>query len=410
MGSNTGNVSISKSLGMVNKDGSHGALLRGYTLVIARVAWSTLILLVVGLYFWAIRSWNLSQQDIPYLIIIPLAYISIGLVIFWRRSDELMGMLTSIMLIFFSPYLTSGVNVWISEKSGWETFGGVMVGIAGGTVIFFIFLFPNGRFVPAWLRWFTISASLLGLMVLSSLVRIWPNLPAIVFLPIAAVGLLSQVYCYWRVSNPIQRQQTKWVLIGLTVNLIGLLLWVMLGSLTATGLPELRLIGIPIPITYLYSLVALVFPMTIAFSILRYRLWDIDVIIRRTLFYGALSMLLVAVYFSSVVLLQQAFRALTGQDSPVAFVISTLVIAALFNPLRARVQEAIDRRFYRRKYDAQQALAAFATASRDEVDLECLQMELVSIVKETMQPEQISLWLQTVKPLPYIRSRFEDKS
>jgi hypothetical protein len=104
-------------------------------------------------------------------------------------------------------------------------------------------------------------------------------------------------------------------------------------------------------------------------------------------------LLLVVVYFGSVVLLQQAFRALTGQDSPLAVVISTLIIAALFNPLRVRVQEAIDRRFYRNKYDAQQALADFAATARDEVDLERLQVELVSLVQESVQPEQVSVVL-----------------
>jgi hypothetical protein len=135
-------------------------------------------------------------------------------------------------------------------------------------------------------------------------------------------------------------------------------------------------------------------PLTLAFSILRYRLWDIDFLIRRTLVYTVLTALLLILYFGSVVLLQQAFRVLTGQDSPIVIVISTLVIAALFSPLRRRVQNTIDRRFYRHKYDTQQALAAFAATARDEVDLERLQMELISIVQETMQPEQVSLWLR----------------
>ncbi|GAH34212.1 unnamed protein product, partial [marine sediment metagenome] len=147
-----------------------------------------------------------------------------------------------------------------------------------------------------------------------------------------------------------------------------------------------------------------------AFSILRYRLWDIDILIRRTLVYAVLTALLLILYFGSVVLLQQFFRALTGQDSPIVIVISTLVIAALFSPLRNRVQNIIDRRFYRRKFDAQQALAAFAATARDEVDLDHLQVELVSIVQETMQPEQVSLWLRPTRFSPKTGPLAEEKS
>ena len=110
-----------------------------------------------------------------------------------------------------------------------------------------------------------------------------------------------------------------------------------------------------------------------------------------------MTLLLVAVYFGIVVLLTQAFRALTGQDSPVAIVISTLVIAGLFNPLRTWIQEFINRRFYRRKYDAQQALATFAATARDEVDMDNLTKEMLRVVEESLQPESISLWLNPIK-------------
>jgi hypothetical protein len=380
--------------GKVNRDQSGGAVkLTGRPLIITRVVWAALSLLVAGLYIWAISSWNLKGQDIPYLVLIPLAYFLAGLVIFWRKSDVLMGLLTSLMLIFMSPYMTSGVNVWISEKSGWETFGGVMAGIGGMVIIFFIYLFPNGRFVPAWMRWYAIVASIVGMITLGILVTIWPNLPAIVFLPLATVGLISQVYRYWRISNAVQRQQTKWVLIGVSVQLIGILWWISLGFPAATQLPTIQLLGFAISVTYIYALISLVFPLTIAFSILRYRLWDIDLLIRRTLVYAALTALLLIVYFSSVVLLQQVLRALTGQDSQVVIVISTLAIAALFSPLRRRVQDTIDRRFYRRKYDAQKALASFAATARDEVDMDTLTTTLLEVVEETIQPERASLWL-----------------
>ena len=134
-------------------------------------------------------------------------------------------------------------------------------------------------------------------------------------------------------------------------------------------------------------------PIALTIAVMRYRLFDIDLIIHRTLVYGALTAALAVVYFAGVTLAQALFRALTGQESQFAVVVSTLAIAALFQPLRRRIQAGIDRRFYRRKYDARQALAAFSATARDEVDLEALSRAMVSLVSETIQPAHISLWL-----------------
>ncbi len=139
------------------------------------------------------------------------------------------------------------------------------------------------------------------------------------------------------------------------------------------------------------------FPISLAIAIVRHRLWDIDVIIRRTAQYSVVSVLLAGTYFGSITLIQRSITAVSGTQSPLAIVLSTLLIAALFNPVRQRVQAFIDRRFYRQKYDAQQVLAQFAQTVRDEVELETLRTELVNVVQQTMQSEHASVWLRRNK-------------
>jgi hypothetical protein len=150
-------------------------------------------------------------------------------------------------------------------------------------------------------------------------------------------------------------------------------------------------------IGYTAGLLFLLFPVvSIVVAVLRNRLYDIDVLINRTLVYGALTVSLAAVYFGGVTATEATFRTLTGQEQQpqLAVVVSTLVIAALFNPLRLRIQALIDRRFYRRKYDARKTLEAFSAKLRDETDLDAFSEDLVEVVGETMQPAHVSLWLR----------------
>jgi hypothetical protein len=156
--------------------------------------------------------------------------------------------------------------------------------------------------------------------------------------------------------------------------------------------------------TTAFFLLALLIPVSIAVAVLHYHLYSIDILINRTLVYGSLTVALVALYFGGIVLLQGVFVFLIGQQSTLAVVASTLLIAALFNPLRHRIQSFIDMRFYRRKYDARKTLEAFSGKLRDETDLEALRGDLVGVVRETMQPAHVSVWL---RPLSDVGRRGE---
>ena len=162
-------------------------------------------------------------------------------------------------------------------------------------------------------------------------------------------------------------------------------------------------------ISFVLSLMGLMcLPIAVGVAILRYRLYEIDLIINRTLVYGPLTATLALVYFGGVATTQLVFRVLTGQQQQpqLAIVISTLVIAALFNPLRRRIQSFIDRRFYRSKYDARKTLEAFSLRLRDETDLEALNNQLVGIVRQTIQPSHVSLWLRPATP---VKAKQEDQ-
>jgi hypothetical protein len=160
----------------------------------------------------------------------------------------------------------------------------------------------------------------------------------------------------------------------------------------------LHSLGLLVPVVYVEVLALLLVPVCTYVAILRYNLYDIGVVINRTLVYGSLTAMLVALYFGGVVVLQRIFVLLTGQRSTLAVVASTLLIAALFNPLRRRIQSFIDKRFYRRKYDARKTLEAFSATLRNETDLEALREDLISVVRETMHPEHVSLWLRPDTP------------
>jgi len=277
-------------------------------------------------------------------------------------------------------------------------------------LIFIMLLFPDGRTPsPAW-RW--VPRAGLGMVAFFLLWSLfapsftltepgdWTIANPIGFLPantpfidtiwsvaIVVLTLLCAAapFVRYRRATGIERQQMKWLFYA-----SGLLALVYMPGLVLGGTESLLADAWGVSL----ALAIMAIPAAIAVAILRYRLYDIDLIIRKTLLYAALTGLLTLVYFGSVVLLQGLFEALTGQSSPIIIVISTLLIAALFAPLRRRLQRTIDRRFFRQKYDAQQVLAQFAETARDEVELETLTAELARVTRETVQPESLTIWLR----------------
>ena len=197
---------------------------------------------------------------------------------------------------------------------------------------------------------------------------------------VLVLPLVSLVIRFRRAVG-IERQQYKWFVFAAALILVISIF---------TGISENSFV-----LQLLFIISILLVPLALTVAVLRYRLYDIDLIIRRTLQYSLLTGLLVMVYFGSVVILQSLVENLAGEQSPLVIVLSTLAIAALFNPLRTRVQDFIDRRFYRKKYDAQHALAQFAATARDEVDVDQFTAALLNVVEETVQPEQVSLWIKT---------------
>jgi len=325
----------------------------------------------------------------------------LGVLIFLRRPTGRFGWLMALILVWMGTVVPVQAYALAEVYPALGFAGYVANQIATAVAVVLLWIFPDGRFVPGWSRWTLVLA-----LVCAFIAPLLPNAPMTnaLVVPLALVligsGLVSQIYRYVRVSRPVERQQTKWVMVALVM---APLAWVVGGLLIPTTFPSLvRISENTAPYNLLRLTIAnianLFIPLAMGLAILRYRLWDIDVIIRKTLVYSALTVLLALVYFGSVVLLQRLFGLLTGvAQSPLAVVVSTLVIAALFTPLRRRIQDAIDRRFFRKKYDAQRVLAQFAQTARDETDLDALTGELARVVQETMQPEGVSVWLKESK-------------
>ncbi len=297
-----------------------------------------------------------------------------------------------------------------------------LVGVlALGLMVFLILLFPDGRLPSRRWRWF-FWLSLLLILVAAILQEfasgvVWPLGGAAIYNPLGVEGLPN----YWELTQAllltliftsaaslfvrrlrargVERQQLKWFTYSATLAISGAILTYIISPV----------IGAPLWIEWFVFVLALVgpigIPISMGIAILRYRLYEIDLIINKTLVYGALTAILALLYLGSVTVLQYLLSLLTGEGGTLAIVASTLAIAALFNPLRRRIQAFIDRRFYRRKYDARKTLEEFGSRLSEEPNLETISDDLVGVVRETMQPAHVSVWLRSAVPSSTIKEQ-----
>ncbi len=307
-----------------------------------------------------------SDQYAKYTLITVPDRLPLGVLCAWLANwiwYPILGLLSFVLLLFPSGHLLSArwrSVIWLAVLgSGVGVVAQALLPVPVAEGVRVVLENPLGPRDPSLI------------VTLKSLFSAAQNLVAATMLA-ASLSLLLR----FRWAAAEERQQIKWLAYS------GVVAVVVMITGSSAGIGRIS------------NMVMAIIPLAVGMAILRYRLYDIDLIIRRTLIYSLLTGTLVLAYFAIVVLLQQLFRALTGQDSDAAIVISTLIIAALFNPLRQRIQAFIDRRFYRRKYDAAQVLAAFGQTVRDEVDLDKLTGELLRVIDETVQPAHVSLWLR----------------
>jgi hypothetical protein len=333
-------------------------------------------------------------------LILMAVFVGIGLLIASRRFDDWWLLFLSVTLIMAAPTFSYSLPLLWQVHPEWSWLINLIGPLSTACILPIFFLFPDGRFVP---RWTALPAALWVVWNLAQ--YLYPNsaitlasgptgLQTLVYLLCYCLGIWAQVHRFRHVSSPLQRQQTKWIVFGFTFAVAAFYAWEILFTLV----PQIRepgriwisiwLVGRPI---YVAALVMT--PVSIAIAMLRYRLWDIDVIIKKALVYGLLTTVLGLIYVGSVLLLQRLIEPLVGQSS-LAVAGSTLLVAALFRPVRGNIQTGVDRRFYRARYDADRIVSTFRHTTRDEIDLDHLTATLVDVVHETVQPASVSLWLR----------------
>jgi len=357
--------------------------------------------LVVPIVHWtlaAVARYNLLDPIQFASLAGSLLLLVVGWFTFLRRPEvpsarALLLLSTAVAATYISTALPDGLSVQFDPVTFWATlfYSYAIFGVViAPALLTFALLFPNPKRIIQRHPWLALLPLAYGGLLFLFLAAGGPGIAGwISTLAMFVLAIMSFIHAGFNQRDPTSRAQLRWALTGFVIGLSLFLLNFPLSFNWITN-PTLMILA-----AVAQSLAMLVIGLGLAVAVLRYRLWDIDVIIRKTLIYTVITVLLAMVYFGVVILLQSIFEAVSRQQSPVIIVISTLIIAALFAPLRRRVQDFIDRRFYRRRYDAEKTLAAFADFVRDQTDMAALTAELLRVTEETMQPEQVSVWLNT---------------
>lgn len=331
-----------------------------------------------------------------FTLLFQLSYACIGALLFWRRPDTRVAIFTSFALMML-PFGFANITLQ-ALPADWTWFIRTVSALGNGGLLLCAFVFPDGCYVPSWTRWLVLL-----MLVYWGAFAILPSMgldrsvfSLTLFFCFVLVAIALQLYRYRYFSMPKQQQQTKWALLGVTIAVAGNILPRLLYYFVLLPLMHGSSLAFALEVCLIMALM-LAIPFTLGIAILRYRLWDIDHVINRALVYGTLTAALGLIYVGLVLGQQLLLRGLLQQTNDIVLVASTLVVAALFQPLRSRIQTIIDRRFYRQKYDAARTLEAFGAVIRNEVDLAQLSDHLLAVVEETMQPEHVSLWLRGVK-------------
>src|SRR6185312_6235001 len=355
--------------------------------------------------------WNIALEAL-----VVLSYFGMAALIAWRKPRDPAALLVALALVGFGAGLPGTIYAILNAEPIWLQPYGFLQTLGWLLLLIFAFVFPNGRFVPRWTVWLLIPWTIwvVGFFRFAgAVVAAHPWAIALTFVIWAAwfvVGAAAQYYRYTWVSTWLERQQTKWVVFGFLGMLLGIFLTVLYHVAALTGLVSgSAAIILRIAAVILLSATTLLVPITVGIALLRHRLFNVDVLINRTLIYGSLTVLLALVYFVMVVLLGVLFSSISQestQGSEVAITLSTLFIATLFQPLRGKLQHGINRRFYRSSYDAARTIQAFAARLPSLVDIEHLTESVLSTVEDTMRPTFATLWLvKSHPPSPSPRGR-----
>ena len=336
-----------------------------------------------------------------------LVYFTLAALIFWRRHDERRAIEISGFLLAFGAALPGAAFAVMSSTPIWRIAPALLQAIGWAALLLFAFRFPSGEWSPRWSRWivplwllWVAGFFLFAEQVFSGRTH-WIFYSYLIWVAWFAPGVAAQLYRYLWDSTPLERQQSKWVALGFVCALVGVL-GASVGQVIALsqGYSNQRNLGFMLLAFVVVICASLPMPASIAIAILRHNLFDIDRLIKLTLLYSTLTVILGGAYVTAVGVSQALLRAATGlaESSSLALVISTLGVAALFQPLRRRVQVTIDRRFYRRRYDAARIASAFAESLRTELDLTELHQRLTDAAYRAMRPQHISLWLTDPQP------------